>query len=116
MLLIHLPSGVQYQVLQPPRWDAPGPSRGDAVTIARVGWSHDGDKICTDQYVTFYLDREEVMAGLDMGVLTMRMGEKRRFYIPANLAYGSCGAHEVIRPAHHVVFDVELYQVHTYGA
>ncbi len=53
---------------------------------------------------SFPLNR--VIKGWTEGVQLMVVGEKRRFWIPAELAYGNSGAGG--RPAGLLVFDVEL--------
>ena len=41
----------------------------------------------------------------------MKVGGKRRLYIPSNLAYGANGAGELVKPNTNLVFDVELVKV-----
>ena len=48
----------------------------------------------------------EVIRGWTEGVQMMVEGEKRRFWIPANLAYGETG-----RVRGMLVFDVELIKI-----
>ena len=47
-----------------------------------------------------------VIKGWTEGLQLMVVGEKRRFWIPADLAYGSGG---MGRPSGMLVFDVELF-------
>ena len=50
-----------------------------------------------------------VIAGWMEGVQLMVVGEKRRFWIPANLAYGTRGGGDgLIPPGAMPVFDVDL--------
>jgi FKBP-type peptidyl-prolyl cis-trans isomerase 2 len=49
-----------------------------------------------------------VITGFEQGVRGMRVGGKRRIYIPANLAWGSAGSGSNIPPNAAVVFEVEL--------
>ena len=82
------------------------PEPSDIVTVHYTGWTTDG-KMFDSSYArnapsTFPLDR--VIKGWGEGVQLMVVGEKRRFWIPQELAYnGTAG-----RPAGMLVFDVEL--------
>ena len=115
MVLIHLPSGLRYHVLQPPRWSAPGPSRGRTVLVSCEGWIDDdgvcGEKIASHDNLSFPLSAGHVINGIDDGVLTMRVGEKRRFYIPAQLAYGDNGDGSSVPPNCDLIYDITLNDI-----
>lgn len=85
--------------------ERPGPS--DKVTVDYTGWTTDGkmfdSSVARGQNISFGLN--QVIAGWTEGLQLMEPGEKRRFWIPENLAYkGQPG-----RPAGMLVFDVDLY-------
>jgi len=84
------------------------PSASDRVTVNYTGWTTNGhmfdSSIPRGQPATFPLNG--VIPGWTEGVQLMVEGEKRRFWVPANLAYGDDprpGA-----PAGMLVFDIEL--------
>jgi FKBP-type peptidyl-prolyl cis-trans isomerase len=82
------------------------PGKTDLVTVHYTGWTTDGknfdSSLAGGKPVTFPLDK--VIAGWTEGVQLMVAGEKRRLWIPEELAYkGKEG-----RPAGMLVFDVEL--------
>ena len=82
------------------------PARTDLVTVHYTGWTTDGkmfdSSMAAGKPATFPLNK--VIAGWTEGVQLMVAGEKRRFWIPEELAYkGKEG-----RPAGMLVFDVEL--------
>ena len=82
------------------------PDAWDSVTVHYTGWTTDGkmfdSSVTRGTPATFPLNR--VIPGWTEGVQLMVVGEKRRFWIPENLAYaGRAGA-----PAGMLVFDVEL--------
>ena len=76
------------------------------VTVHYTGWTTDGEMFDSSvergNTATFPLN--QVIAGWTEGLQLMVVGEKRRFWIPADLAYGETG-----RVAGMLVFDVELF-------
>ena len=98
-------SGLASKVLTPGKGTS-HPAATDLVTVHYSGWTTDGknfdSSLSKNEPVTFPLDK--VIAGWTEGVQLMVAGEKRRFWIPEELAYkGKPG-----RPAGMLVFDVEL--------
>ena len=83
------------------------PTRTSTVTVHYTGWSTDGtmfdSSVVRGQPSTFPLNR--VIKGWTEGLQLMVVGEKRRFWIPADLAYGENGRVPGI-----LVFDVELLE------
>ncbi|WP_269527044.1 FKBP-type peptidyl-prolyl cis-trans isomerase [Coraliomargarita parva] len=84
------------------------PAAADTVTVHYSGWTTDGQlfdsSVRRGQPASFPLNR--VIKGWTEGLQLMVAGEKRRFWIPAALAYGDDPAGG--RPAGMLVFDVEL--------
>jgi peptidylprolyl isomerase len=98
-------SGLASKVLTPGKGTA-HPAKTDLVTVHYTGWTTDGkmfdSSVTTGKPATFPLDK--VIAGWTEGVQLMVTGEKRRLWIPQELAYkGKEG-----RPSGMLVFDVEL--------
>lgn len=85
----------------------PGPT--DKVTVHYTGWTTDGrmfdSSVVRGQPATFPLNR--VIPGWSEGVQLMVVGEKRRFWIPAKLAY----AGHPDKPQGTLVFDVDLLDI-----
>ena len=63
------------------------------------------------QPIDFTLGMGQVIEGWDEGISLLQVGDKARFVIPANLAYGESGAGGVIPPNATLIFDVELMGV-----
>jgi peptidylprolyl isomerase len=93
------------------------PSKGDNITVQYTGWLTNGCFFDTSrqpgrtafQFV-IGANPPNVIAGWDEGVLTMRVGGKRRLVIPPSLGYGS-GGQGPIPPNATLIFDVELLAV-----
>src|SRR5687768_12853022 len=85
------------------------PTAEDYVTVHYTGWSADGkmfdSSINRGVPNTFPVNR--VIKGWGEGVQLMVEGEKRRLWIPAELAY----AGQPTRPQGMLVFDIELLEV-----
>ncbi|MCC6555424.1 MAG: FKBP-type peptidyl-prolyl cis-trans isomerase [Polyangiaceae bacterium] len=102
-------SGLRFKVLAPGKGLRPGPK--DKVTVNYTGWTTDGKMFdSTTAHVppgptSFRVDG--VIKGWTEGLQLMSKGEKRRFWIPADLAYGERPTRPGM-PAGMLVFDVEL--------
>ncbi|MBC8125735.1 MAG: FKBP-type peptidyl-prolyl cis-trans isomerase [Gloeobacteraceae cyanobacterium ES-bin-144] len=107
---IKTPSGLASKVLQPGTGDT-HPTAADTVTVHYSGWTPDGklfdSSVKRGQPTSFPLNG--VIKGWTEGVQLMTIGEKRRFWIPANLAYGENPGGG--RPGGMLVFDVELLKI-----
>ncbi len=104
------PSGLQMKELQP--GTGASPQKGQKVTVHYTGWLTDGTKFDSSvdrgQPFEFTIGAGQVIQGWDEGVMSMKIGGKRRLVIPPDLAYGPRGAGGVIPPNATLVFDVEL--------
>ena len=84
------------------------PRASNSVTVHYTGWTTDGNmfdsSVIRGPPLTFRLDG--VIRGWTEGLQLMVVGEKRRFWIPQDLAYG--GRRE---PFGMLVFDVELFAI-----
>ena len=103
-------TGLQYEDMVV--GNGPQPQGGQTVTVHYTGWLTNGTKFDSSvdkgQPFQFVLGAREVIRGWDEGVATMRVGGKRRLFVPPDLGYGDRGAGGVIPPGATLVFDVEL--------
>jgi len=106
-------SGLQYEVLSQGAAGAAMPDASDTVTVHYHGTLIDGtvfdSSIERGDPASFPLNG--VIAGWTEGVQLMKVGDKFRFFIPPELAYGANGAGQLIGPNTTLVFDVELLEV-----
>ena len=85
---------------------------GNSFTVHYTGWlASDGTKFDSSvdrgQPFTFLQGAHGVIAGWDEGFDGMRVGGKRRLFIPYQLAYGDAGR-PPIPPKSDLIFDIEL--------
>ncbi len=107
------PSGLKYEVIEEGTGETP--KAGQTVTVHYTGTFEDGTKFDSsrdrNQPFKFPLGKGKVIQGWDEGVSTMKVGERRKFTIPPDLAYGEGGYPGAIPPNATLIFDVELLGV-----
>lgn len=103
-------SGLASKILQAGKGEQK-PAAEDTVTVHYSGWTTDGklfdSSVKRGQPASFPLNG--VIKGWTEGLQLMVEGEKRRFWIPAGLAYGENPGGG--RPGGLLVFDVELLSI-----
>ena len=106
-------SGLRYQYIQ--RGDGTPAEKGKTVSVHYKGQLLDGTVFDSsykrNQPIEFPLGVGQVIPGWDEGIQLLNTGDKARFVIPSDLAYGSQGAGGVIPPDATLIFDVELVAV-----
>ena len=85
---------------------------GDFLTVQYTGWlASSGEKFDSsldrNEPFTFQQGEHRVIPGWDQGLNGMRVGGKRRLFIPWQLAYGALGRGP-IPPNADLIFDVQL--------
>jgi len=107
--LITTASGLKYEVLKQGA-GAVSPKATDTVKVHYEGKLLDGtvfdSSIARGQPISFPLN--QVIPGWTEGLQLMKVGDKFRFVIPANLAYGANSPSSAIPPNSTLVFEVEL--------
>jgi peptidylprolyl isomerase len=105
------PSGLSYRVLTHGKGSA-HPKPTDRVKVHYTGWTLDGkmfdSSVTRGEPAIFPLN--QVIKGWTEGVQLMVVGDKYRFWIPADLAYGDRPSRPGA-PAGMLVFDIELLEV-----
>lgn len=106
-------SGLLYKIIQEGAGEQA--SAGKKVSVHYKGELLDGTVFDSSynrqQPIDFVLGQGQVIPGWDEGVSLLKVGDKARFLIPSDLAYGSRGAGGVIPPDAALLFDVELVAV-----
>ncbi len=105
-------SGLQYEVMK----KGPGGAKPTATNTVKVhyhGTLIDGtvfdSSVERGQPATFGLN--QVISGWTEGVQLMSPGDKFKFFLPYNLAYGDRAAGAKIKPYSALVFEVELLEI-----
>jgi peptidylprolyl isomerase len=91
------------------------PMAGKQVKVHYTGTLENGKKFDSSvdrkKPFSFLIGVGQVIPGWDEGVMTMKVGGKRKLIIPSRLGYGSRGAGGDIPPNATLLFDVELLDV-----
>ena len=106
-------SGLRYKMIQ--KGNGAKAEKGKQVSVHYEGSLLSGD-VFDSSYkrnspIDFQLGIGQVIPGWDEGISLLKVGDKARFVIPSDLAYGSAGAGGVIPPNATLIFDVELMKV-----
>ncbi|MFZ4634778.1 MAG: FKBP-type peptidyl-prolyl cis-trans isomerase [Saprospiraceae bacterium] len=105
-------SGLQYEVLRKGP-GGPSPAATDKVTVHYHGTNIDGSvfdsSVDRGSPATFGLN--QVIKGWTEGLQLMQVGDKYKFYLPADLAYGERSPSPKIKAYAALIFEVELISI-----
>ncbi len=106
-------SGLRFKMIQ--QGSGTKAEKGKTVSVHYEGSLTNGQvfdsSYSRNQPIDFTLGVGQVIPGWDEGIELLKVGDKARFVIPSQLAYGSAGAGGVIPPDATLIFDVELMNV-----
>jgi hypothetical protein len=107
-------SGLKYADLK--TGDGAEAKAGKTVRVHYTGWLKNGKKfdssLDSNEPFEFELGARSVIKGWDEGVAGMKVGGKRKLYIPPELGYGKRGTPDgAIPPNADLIFEVELLAV-----
>jgi len=109
--------GNELQVVDLQLGDGKEVVKGALITTHYVGCLEDSTQfdssIDKDKPFQCVIGTGRVIKGWDIGLMGMKVGGKRKLYVPAHLAYGErqIGAH--IKPHSNLIFEIELLEVLT---
>ena len=108
---ITTPSGLKITDLKV--GDGPSPQMGQTVVVHYIGWLENGKEFNNSYKLgkpaEFRLGG--VIPGWNEGLQTMKVGGKRRLFIPSKLAYGPQGRPPTIPPNSNLIFEIELLDI-----
>ncbi len=105
--------GMKVEILKEGSGDPIG--TGDKATVDYVGTLQNGAKfdssIDRGEPFSFTLGENKVIKGWELGVLGMKVGEKRKLTVPPELAYGNQAVGGVIPANSTLIFEVDLLDI-----
>jgi len=104
-------SGLKYQDLKV--GDGATPTMGQTVTVHYIGRLENGKEFNNSYTLGKPIDFKlgQVIEGWNEGLQTMKVGGKRRLWIPSKLAYGPAGRPPNIPANANLDFEIELLGV-----
>lgn len=103
-------SGLKYVDLVPGTGDSP--QAGQSVVVQYKGELSNGKVFEGPERhggpQTFVIGKGSVIKGWDEGIMSMKVGGKRKLIIPPKLGYGATGKQPDIPPNSTLIFEVEL--------
>lgn len=109
-----LPAGMSQETLTEGTGAVPRP--GQTASVRYVGTLADGTQFDSSANLgrdfQFIVGNGQVIRGFDAAVQSMKVGQRAKFTIPPELAYGSTGAPPSIPPDATLIFDITLAAVY----
>jgi peptidylprolyl isomerase len=95
--------------------DGLSPKPGQTISVHYIGWLANGTEF-NNSYkggrpAEFQLAPTGLIQGWYEGLMTMKVGGKRKLWIPSNLAYAAQGRPPLIPPNSDLIFEIELLGV-----
>ena len=91
--------------------------KGALITTHYRGFLDDGTEFDSsysrDKPFQCVIGTGRVIKGWDMGIIGMKVGGKRKLFVPAHLAYGERQMGALIKPNSNLLFEIELLEVLT---
>lgn len=109
------PNTTQLQIAVEQEGTGAPAQKGQTISVAYTGRLTDGtvfdSSIPRGEPFVLTLGNGEVIPGWEIGLLGMKVGEKRQLTIPSELAYGESGFPGLIPAGATLIFDVELLAI-----
>lgn len=91
--------------------------KGALITTQYTGWLENGTEFDSSwrrgKPFQCVIGTGRVIKGWDQGLMGMKVGGKRKLFVPAHLAYGERKVGEYIEPNSNLIFEIELLEVLT---